>query len=127
MFVYHQASGALEDAGGAIIAVGYSGAGQFKNMPTAEDLVAKGPIPRGYWRAASLQEHTELHGPYVIVLEPDADTAARVTAYGRDAMSFRVHGDSVHAPGTASEGCVIMPHSARQAFWQSGDMLEVVA
>ena len=31
------------------------------------------------------------------------------------------HGDSIAAPGTASDGCVIMPRFARERVWESQD------
>jgi hypothetical protein len=34
-----------------------------------------------------------------------------VKTFGREA--FRVHGDAKAAPGTASHGCIVLPHSAR--------------
>lgn len=127
MFAYRQASGAFEDAIGSILDMGYSGQPPHKNLPESEDLVGKGPCPRGSYKAKELREHTDTHGPYVIVLEPDADTRARILAMGRNPDTFYVHGDSIKNPGFASEGCLIVKLAARQAFWQSGDMLEVTA
>jgi hypothetical protein len=40
---------------------------------------------------------------------------------------FRIHGDSIAHPGTASHGCIILPRAVRDAIWRSGDRaLEVV-
>ena len=62
------------------------------------------------------------HGPYVLTLTP----APTTNTFGRS--GFLMHGDSIIAPGTASKGCIIMPHDAREQVWNSGDRdLEVVA
>lgn len=39
--------------------------------------------------------------------------------FGRTA--FRIHGDSISNPGTASEGCIILPPNIRIMIIQSGD------
>ena len=60
-------------------------------------------------------------GPFTILLEPAPGT----DTLGRSA--FRIHGDSVRAPGTASHGCIILPRAIRDHIWRSGDRdLEVV-
>jgi hypothetical protein len=48
-------------------------------------------------------------------MSPDAFNAM----HGRSA--FGVHGDGVHDPGEASEGCLIFDLATRQAIWNSGD------
>jgi hypothetical protein len=35
---------------------------------------------------------------------------------------FLIHGDSVRAPGTASQGCIIMDPATRQRISSSGDV-----
>jgi len=40
-------------------------------------------------------------------------------AHGRTA--FRIHGDSGIRPGTASEGCIILPLAIRQKIADSND------
>ena len=61
------------------------------------------------------------HGPYVLPLTPDPENLM----YGRD--GFLIHGDSITNPGSASEGCIILPRSARTMIAASGDnRLEVV-
>jgi hypothetical protein len=79
-----------------------------------------GPIPRGKWRMAGVKDSPNT-GPYTIVLEPlpGTDTCGRA--------DFRIHGDSIANPGTASHGCIILARPQREAIWRSGDhMLEVV-
>lgn len=42
-------------------------------------------------------------------------------------LPFRIHGDSIRAPGTASHGCIILPRAIRDRIWASGDRaLQVV-
>ena len=47
------------------------------------------------------------------------------TANGR--TNFLIHGDSTNHPGDASEGCIVLSRTIRQAIAVSGDTdLEVV-
>lgn len=97
---------------------GYAGRGEHKDKPTSEHIPNWGPIPRGKWR---INGHTNSKGPLTIVLTPAAGTHT----YGR--TDFRIHGDSISSPGTASEGCIIVGYNARLAIVNSGDSdLEVV-
>jgi hypothetical protein len=54
----------------------------------------------------------------------------RLTPQGHNAhgrTGFLIHGDSRRNPGNASEGCIILNRSAREAIANSGDAtLEVV-
>ncbi len=84
-----------------------------------------GPIPCGRWRMVDMHDSARV-GPCAIVLHAldghDDDFEART---GRGA--FRIHGDSIHDPGTASHGCIILPRAVRQTMWRSSDhLLEVV-
>jgi hypothetical protein len=46
--------------------------------------------------------------------------------FGRS--GFLMHGDNIRLPGTASEGCIILPRDLREAIWNSADhTLEVIA
>jgi hypothetical protein len=114
MWIYDQSSGILSREG-RVIAKGYSGRGDAKNNPALQHLRATGPIPRGDWRITILQRHHPNLGPYVLHLEPESGTDTK----GRSA--FRIHGDSIKAPGTASHGCIILPRAIREQIWQSGD------
>jgi hypothetical protein len=81
-----------------------------------------GPIPQGEWTIVGPPINTQEHGPYVLKLEPGAKT----TTFGRS--GFLMHGDSKKSPGSASQGCVILPRTVREQVWKSGDRdLEVVA
>ena len=60
-------------------------------------------------------------GPLCLRLEPARGT----DTHGRSA--FLIHGDSKSQPGTASEGCIILPPTVRAAISASNDRdLEVV-
>lgn len=100
---------------------GYSGAELGRNNPDMQDAQGVGPIPRGAWTIEGV-EHGGPTGPYTLILAP----AALTDTEGRS--QFRIHGDSIAHPGTASHGCIILPHVTREAIWQSGDKdLEVIA
>lgn len=120
MWSYTQRSGRLRDASGKVIAVGYSGAGEFKNDPAAQNVPDSGPCPCGVYDVGAPVD-TKTHGPYVLWLTPDPANEM----WGRSA--FGVHGDSIVEPGTASEGCIIVPRFARERLSESGERLEVVA
>lgn len=116
---YEQESGQLSQ-NGADVAIGYSGAGNGKNNPAMQDAQKIGPIPKGVYTIGEPHD-TPTHGPYVLRLTPDPSNEM----CGRS--GFLIHGDSVKAPGTASEGCIIMPRWVREQVWESGDLdLEVV-
>jgi type VI secretion system (T6SS) effector TldE1-like protein len=118
---YAQKTGELQQDG-RHVATGYSGAGTGKNNPAMEKAPNVGPIPRGDWTIVGPPVSTEQHGPYVLKLEPGADTET----FGR--TEFLMHGDSRQSPGNASHGCIIMPRATREQVWNSGDRdLEVVA
>ena len=120
-WTYAQKTGELQQDG-KHVATGYSGGGDGKNNPVMEDVAGVGPIPQGEWNISGPPVNTAEHGPYVLSLKPAAETET----FGRSA--FLMHGDSVKAPGTASQGCVIMPRAVREQVWKSGDRdLKVVA
>jgi len=112
MWTWDQSAGALSRAGK--IWRGYSGAGRGKNNPSMQAAQAVGPIPRGRWRITGKKDSPNT-GPFTIVLEPEPDT----DTCGRS--EFRIHGDSIAHPGTASHGCIILPRAVRDAIWASGD------
>lgn len=121
MWTYEQATGVLRNHLGMRCGTGYSGAPGHVNVPMDQTLKNLGPIPRGRYTVAAPVD-TKTHGPYVLWLTPDPMNAM----YGRSA--FGIHGDSVVHPGTASEGCIILPRAVREQLWASGDHeLQVVA
>ncbi len=123
---YDQSSGELT-RDGKFISKGYSGKGRGKNNPSLQGVPGIGPIPAGQWKLVEFYNSANV-GPAAIVLhavdaQPGDDTHQPT---GRGA--FRIHGDSIRAPGTASKGCIILPRSVRDLMWRSGDHdLKVVA
>lgn len=116
MWRYEQSTGRLWLLAGT----GYSGRDEAKNQPDLQDVKSRGPIPRGKWRITERFDSSR-RGPACLRLEPDRET----DTHGRSA--FLVHGDSIKSPGTASEGCIILPRAVRLRIWDSGDHdLEVV-
>ena len=89
-------------------------------MPAADDLANRGPIPAGTYIAGP-PISSPTHGPYAIPLIPDQSNIMYMRS------GFMMHGDSIEAPGTASEGCIIMPRFARERFVESGQQLQVVS
>lgn len=128
MFVYEQSSGKFSQDG-VYLVTGYSGwddgdnipePGEGKNNPDAQAVKNVGPIPVGQYNIGPVYDHPT-KGPVVMRLTPKVGTEA----FGRSA--FLIHGDSVHAPGTASHGCIILPRKIRERVAASGDTdLEVV-
>lgn len=119
MWTYDQSSGELRRDGEFVVR-GYSGKGRGKNNPALEGMAGIGPIPRGKYRMTGVYNSANV-GPFTIRLEPiDAHYGDdRHDRTGRGA--FRIHGDSIRAPGTASKGCIILPRVTRERLWKSGD------
>lgn len=116
MWTYSQSTGKLSQSRVGYVATGYAGNGQWKNNPEAEGIRDHGPIPRGRWRIVSMSEPGDkTHGGAYLRLEPAFGTKTY------DRSGFLVHGDSVSEPGTASQGCIILPRLIRWAIWGSGD------
>ena len=120
-WTYAQKTGELQKDG-QHVATGYSGAGEGKNSPEMQSVRNVGPIPQGDWTITGPPENTSEHGPYVLRLTPKDETET----FGRS--GFLMHGDAKNVPGTASQGCVILPRTVREQVWDSGDRdLQVVA
>jgi hypothetical protein len=116
MWTYKQSTGELIDADGMIVATGYSGAMEGRNNPAMQERHNLGPIPQGTYAIGPPRDlQGGPHGPYVLPLIPQKGNAM----WGRS--GFLIHGDSVSNPGTASEGCIIMPRPIRNRINASGD------
>ncbi len=105
MWTYEVTTGWMSKDG-AKLAKGYSGAPGAKNDPYKQEIHNTGPLPEGSYTIAPPVD-TPTHGPCVMWLTPDAGNEM----FGRS--SFGIHGDSIESPGTASEGCIILPRFAR--------------
>ena len=120
MYTFHQRSGRLY-AGAQLLATGYAGQGAGKNNPDRQDIRNEGPLPRGIYAISAAFAHPQ-KGPLCMRLTP----AGTNEMFGR--AGFLIHGDSIAHPGTASQGCLILPCPARRAIAESPDrILEVVA
>lgn len=117
-WVWDQSAGTLS-RNGALVSRGYSGKDRGKNNPSLQGVRGIGPIPRGNWRIGAPYNSANV-GPYVLPLTAlDGTVDDTHDATGRGA--FRIHGDSIRAPGTASKGCIILPRKVRELIWLSGD------
>lgn len=114
MWTYEQATGRVVKEGVGILATGYSGSTTGKNDPSQESVKNVGPIPRGRYTIGAPRD-TKTHGPYVLPLTPDLGNEL----WGRE--GFLIHGDNLEFPGTASEGCIVLPRFARERLWESND------
>ena len=109
-FVYHQSTGKLT-LDGKEIGQGYAGKGDGKNNPDKEAVKRVGPIPRGLWTIGKPREYKKMANCFD--LNPvDHDALGR--------SQFLIHGDSRTAPGTASEGCIILSPEVRKKIADSG-------
>lgn len=115
---YSQSTGHLTRNSKTVSKSGYSGSGKGKNNPKMQDKSNVGPIPRGNWTIGKPRD-TKNHGPHVMDLTPNAHSALGRT-------EFLIHGDSVSHPGTASQGCIILPRNIREKISGSGDHALVV-
>lgn len=123
---YEQRTGRLLDSSGNLLAKCYSGIGPAKNNPACQMLIGQGPIPQGMYTLSAVEyvNGTSPHGPYVIVLTPDKGN----TMFGR--AGFLMHADSIHHPGQASFGCIVVLGGLdqREKIWtQTVHRLMVVA
>jgi hypothetical protein len=123
-WLFQIASGRISHDGQTIGAA-YSGAPGYVDNPADESLVAKGPLPEG-WYTFGVPVDSPHTGPFSIPLIPDADN----DMYGRG--GFFCHGDGINAPPqTSSEGCIVALRSVREQMdysRQKGDArLQVVS
>jgi len=118
-WTYRQSTGVLL-RNGTYHARGYSGRDWGKNNPAAEKAPGIGPIPCGRWRMVDIYDSANV-GPRAIKLDAIDGHAGNDRHERTGRSAFRIHGDSIRAPGTASHGCIILPRVTRLEMWQSGD------
>jgi hypothetical protein len=121
-WTYSQTDGKLYDPDGKLAGIGYSGNGSDLDNPKGQGDIGHGPIPQGLWTIGIFGEHPVL-GPLSAPLVPipgnDMD--------GRDG-GFYIHGDNEAMNHSASDGCIILARTIRQAVAASQDrLLNVVA
>jgi hypothetical protein len=136
LWTYEQATGKLRDLNGNVVGVGYAGrdfdgAGNFvggKNSPAKENIENIGPLPGGIYVADWMELVHAVVGKFAIHLKPDQTTEAKIAAYGRQPLSFFIHGDSIEHPGASSDGCIVQALSVRHQVWNSKDrLLQVIS
>jgi hypothetical protein len=120
MWTYKQSNGFLVNGNGTHRATGYSGHGEGKNNPAMQEVHDVGPIPRGIYDIEGEPFDSPKHGKYCLRLKPRPENEM----YGRD--GFLCHGDKIGAPGTASEGCIIMGPDVRKEIYWTKEPIEVV-
>jgi hypothetical protein len=110
------------DASGnaTFVSSGYSGKGNGLNNPYDQDIQGEkgkadaGPIPAGNYTIGKMFDNTGKTGPGSMRLKPDAGNEMN----GRS--GFLIHGDNRKHDFSASEGCIILSQSARNAISSSG-------
>jgi len=112
MWQYSISTGEMTD--GEQTFTGYSGRGEYKNIPADDGVRDSGPVPVGLWYIGTPIDDIRL-GPCVMRLTPDAKT----DTFGRS--GFYIHGDSIKNPGNGSSGCIVLPRNAREAIARSVD------
>ena len=112
MWTWDQSAGTMTR--GKSVFRGYSGRDAGKNNPALQRAAGIGPIPQGRWTIGAPYASRNT-GPYTLPITAcdGTDTCGR--------SAFRIHGDSIASPGTASHGCIILPRLVREAVWNSGD------
>lgn len=114
-WTYHQATGRIDRDGKLESSLGYAGRGPWKNDPNAAHLKDAGPLPCGSYMIASHFIDDARAGKHVLRLTP----SPRNQMFGR--AGFLIRGDEIRAPGTASNGCIVLPFAVRQKILASGD------
>lgn len=82
------------------------------NIPGSQGIKDLGVIPEGTWTIGEVtwnKNDTRGKGENLIHLVPDAATAERVRAMGRDPNTFYIHAGKINGERTASQGCIIIP------------------
>lgn len=114
-WTYTQTTGELRDASGNLKASGYSGNTWGLNNPAAQYQIGIGPIPTGDYTIGPPHSPVDHLGPLALPLWP----AKTNEMHGR--AGFFMHGDNRFGNHTASNGCIIMSPTVRQAVHLSLD------
>ena len=113
-WTYSQTTGELKHNGTVVTENGYSGAGTGKNNPAMQSMGNIGPIPQGTYTIGAARVDRS-RGRWTMPLTPDPGT----NTFGRTGLL--IHADSIHHPGEASTGCIILPPPIRHDIAASTD------
>src|SRR5579872_4479298 len=118
-WTYEITTGRFFNPDGEEVSRGYAGGDcgkrpEGRNNPDMCDVPNVGPLPPGYYTFGEPVEHSQL-GAFAIPLTPDPENEM----YGR--RGFYLHGDTISAPGNASDGCIVQPRPTREAAHESPD------
>ena len=117
---YNQRTGELTTDSGCIIGKGYAGHGEGKNNPGMQNVKMIGPLPKGFYTIGKPYDSTRT-GQFTLPLTPELGNEM----FGRS--DFKIHGDNIIAPGTASNGCIVLPRVIRNQINACADKrLEVI-
>jgi len=116
MLIYSQSTGIMS-LGAQQIALGWAGNHDGRNNPAMQDAHCVGPLPQGDYTLDGWEDEHPHLGPMVTHLTPDP--AAEM--FGRD--GFYIHGPSSDPAryGQESMGCIVIPHTPRQAVKDTGE------
>jgi hypothetical protein len=112
-WTYSQSTGELKHDG-VHVATGYSGIGAGRNNPAMQSAANLGPIPQGTYTIGAPRASLA-RGRWTMPLSPNQGT----NTFGRS--SLLIHADSIHHPGQASTGCIILPPPIRHDIASSPD------
>jgi hypothetical protein len=127
MFSFNQKQGQYSH-NDQLLTIAYAGRGEGKNNPDMQFVEdtdpnphdndpsdgvltyregCAGPLPRGWYTIGGAFTHPR-KGPLCMRLYPDRENVMN----GRE--GFMIHGDSIHHPGEASDGCICASREARE-------------
>lgn len=93
------------------LGTGYSGNGDSLNNPAKEDIKDHGPIPCGVWSIGLPFDDIGGKGLMCFRLMP--------LSYQGPRAGFLIHGDNKEMNKSASDGCIVMGPTIRQAIADS--------
>jgi len=103
------------DTAGSLLATGYSGHGDGVNNPAMQNVHDFGPIPQGVYTIGEPLDPPDHLGTLAMPLTPDPANEM----FGRS--EFFIHGDNAAMNHSASDGCIILDHTARAAIFAGSD------
>jgi len=81
-----------------------------------ENIKMVGPLPKGIYYIGEPYDSPYI-GPFTLPLTPDSSNEM----YGRS--DFKIHGDSISEPGTASNGCIVLSRDIRIMIFKCTDKI----